>query len=301
MKDVPYQAESQMAANGIHLAYDIFGDPEAPPLLLIMAFTMPMIAWDDEYCRLLARRGYRVIRFDNRDIGHSTWLDDAGVPNMRALATALGQGTPVDVPYRLVDMAKDAVCLLDGLGIDSAHVAGMSMGGMIAQTMAIHFPDRMRTLVCQSTSMWILDPTLPAATGEAAGALTKAIPMDREGFIAGSANAWRIVGGTGMPMDEAFLRDRARRIFERGISAAGLARQMAAMMASGSRREALRSLRTKTLVLHGDADPLLPPAHAVATAETIPGAALHLVKGLGHDVPPAAWPELVDTIAQYAV
>jgi pimeloyl-ACP methyl ester carboxylesterase len=301
MNDVPYQAESRVRTNGIEIAYDSFGAAGAPPLILIMGFTMPMIAWDEKFCEQLALRGYRVIRFDNRDIGHSTWLEDAGVPDIGKIGMAVMQGQPVDVPYLLSDMAGDVAGLMDALKVGPAHIVGMSMGGMIAQSMAIHHPQRTRTFTSFSSSMWILDPALPQLTPEASEVMLTAIPLDREGFIAGTLKAWRFMGGTVMPIDEPFLRERARRVFERGVSRAGLTRQMAAIMASGSRREALRSLRLPALVLHGDADPLVPVAHGIATAETIPGAKLHIVTGMGHDIPPAAWPELVEAIARHAV
>ena len=300
MHHVYYEAESRVQANGVEIAYDGFGEPGAPPLILIMGFTMPMITWDEKFCEQLACKGYRVIRFDNRDIGHSTWLNDAGIPDIQQIGLSLKEGKSADVPYRLHDMASDVLGLMDALGIESAHIAGMSMGGMIAQTMTIHYPERVRTLTSLSSSMWTLDPTLPYPTPEALEVLTKPISMDREGFIAGSLKAWQVIGGTTMPLDEAFLRERARRIFERGVSLPGLARQIAAIMVAGSRREALRSVAVPTLVIHGDADPLIPFAHGVATAETIPGAKLHIVKGMGHDVPPQAWFELIEAIASHA-
>jgi len=300
MSEVPHQAESKVRANGIEIAYDSFGEPGAPPLILIMGFTMPMIAWDEKFCEQLALHGFRVIRFDNRDIGHSTWLDDLGAPDIGKIIMAAFQGQPVDVPYGFTDMAGDVAGLMDALNIESAHVVGMSMGGMIAQTMSIHHPQRLRSLTSFSSSMWTFDPAMPPPTPEASEVMMTPVPMDREGFITGTLKAWRFMGGPVMPLGEAYLRERALRVFERGVSRAGIARQMAAIMASGSRREALRSLRMPTLVLHGDADTLVPVEHGIATAETIPGAKLHIVKGMGHDVPPAAWPELVEAIARHA-
>jgi len=300
MVDVPYQTESRVRANGIEIAYDSFGDTGAPPLILIMGFTMPMITWDEEFCKILAHEGYRVIRFDNRDIGHSTWLTEAGIPNLQQVGLSLAQGKAPVVPYLLRDMAEDVLGLMDALAIESAHIVGMSMGGMIAQALAIHYPQRVRTLTSFASTMWSLDPALPRPTPEASEVLMKPVPMDPDGYLKATVRAWQVICGPAMPIDEAFLRERARRVFERGVSLPGLARQMAAIMASGSRREALRTLTVPTLVLHGDSDPLIPPAHAVATAETIPGARLHLVKGMGHDVPPAAWSELIAAIAEHA-
>lgn len=301
MKDVAYHAETRVRTNGIEIAYDSFGNPEAPPIILIMGFTMPMIAWDERFCEQLAGKDLRVIRFDNRDIGHSTWLTDAGVPNLHQLSLALMQGQSVVVPYKLQDMAKDILGLMDALQMESANIVGMSMGGMIAQTLAILHPERVRTLTSFSSSMWTMDPALPPPTPEALEVLMKPLPMDRNGFIAGSVKAWQVIGGPYMPLEEEMLRERARRFFERGVSLPGLARQRAAIMASGSRREMLKSLEIPTLVIHGDADPLVRPAHGVATAETIPGARLHMVKGMGHEVAPAAWSELIEAIAGHAM
>ena len=297
MGHVHHEAESKVRANGIEIAYDSFGGHEAPPLILIMGFTMPMIAWDEEFCGMLAGRGFRVIRFDNRDIGHSSWLTEAGIPDIFKIGEAAKRGKPAEVPYRLEDMAGDVIGLMDVLGIESANVMGMSMGGMIAQIAALRRPARVRTLISLSSTMWSLDPSLPNPTPEALEVLTKPVAMDRDGFIEDSVKAWKVIGGAAMPIDEAFLRERARRIFERGVSLPGLARQMTAIMTAGSRREALRSATVPTLVLHGDADPLIPCEHGIATADTIPGAKLHLIKGMGHDLPPRAWQEITDAIA----
>ena len=298
MKDVHYQAESKVRANGIEIAYDSFGEPGAPPLVLIMGFTAQMILWDEGFCEGLARRGYRVIRFDNRDVGHTSWFTEAGTPRIGVLVAALMRGEAVHVPYKLIDMAEDTLGLMDVLGIESAHVVGMSMGGMIAQTMAVHFPERLRTLTSLSSTTG--HPGLPQATPEAWEMLTKPAPMDREGFVEHAVPVWRVINGPLVTIDEEFIRERARRTFERGISLEGYARQMAAITASGSRRKALRSVRVPALVIHGDSDPLLPPAHGIDTAEAIPGAKLHIVKGMGHDIPSVFWAELIEAIAGHA-
>lgn len=298
MKDVAYQAESKVRANGIEIAYDSFGESVSPPLMLIMGFTAQMVMWDEGFCEGLARRGYRVIRFDNRDVGHSTWFTEAGTPKIGALVAAMLRGEPFRVPYKLIDMAEDTLGLMDVLGIESAHVAGMSMGGMIAQTMAVHYPERVKTLTSLSSTTG--HPGLPQATPEAWEMLTKPAPMDREGFIDHAVPVWRVINGPQMTIDEDFIRRRARRTFERGVSREGYARQMAAITASGSRRKALQSVHVPTLVIHGDADPLLPLVHGIATAEAIPGAKLRIVKGMGHDIPPVVWPELIEAIAGHA-
>jgi len=298
MKDVPYQAESKVRANDIEIAYDSFGEPGAPPLVLIMGFTAQMIMWDEGFCEGLARRGYRVIRFDNRDVGHTTWFTEAGTPKIGAVVAAMLRGEPVQVPYKLIDMAEDTLGLMDVLGIESAHVVGMSMGGMIAQTLAVHYPERVRTLASLSSTTG--HPGLPQATPEAWGTLIKPAPMNLVGFIEHAVPVWRIINGPLVTIDEKFVRERARRTFERGVSLDGYARQMAAITASGSRRKVLQSVRIPALVIHGDADPLLPPAHGIDTAEAIPAAKLHIVKGMGHDIPAAFWPELIEAIAGHA-
>jgi pimeloyl-ACP methyl ester carboxylesterase len=297
MNHVSHQAESRVSANGIEIAYDSFGEPGAAPIILIMGFTMPMIIWDEDFCGQLASRDYRVIRFDNRDVGHSTWLKEAGIPDVHKLAVASLQGKTGEPPYSLLDMARDVLGLMDALAIDVAHIVGMSMGGMIAQSMAIHYPERVRTLTSLSSTMWALDPTLPPPTPEANKVLMTPMPLDRDGFIDAYVRNNQVISGPAMPNDEAFIRQRALRIFERGVTLPGAARQMAAIFASGSRREALKFLKVPTLVIHGEADPLIPAAHGIAMAQTIPGAKLHLVKGMGHDLSPTVWPEIIEVIA----
>jgi len=296
---VPYRGEKKVKVNGVELAYDEFGEESSDPFILIMGFSMQMVAWHEGFCARLAENGFRVIRFDNRDIGHSTWLTHYGVPNIAQVMTDIMQGKQPEVPYLLKDMAKDVIGLMDGLGMPAAHVMGMSMGGMIAQTLAIEYPERLRSVISLSSSPGTQDPSLPAATPEAAAVLMTPLPQDREGFIEGSIKAWKVIGGPHMPMPEDMLRERAERFYSRGVHLPGLARQLAAIMSSGSRREALKKVKVPTLVLHGDADPLIPPQHAVATAEAIPGARLHMISGLGHEVPPAAWDEIIGTVCRF--
>lgn len=286
-------------ANGIELCYDAFGDPQAPPLLLIMGLAAQMIAWDDEFCDRLAARGYRVVRFDNRDIGLSTRLDRAGVPDVPAAFAAAMQGQPIAAPYLLRDMADDAVGLMDALGIEAAHVVGASMGGAIGQTLAIHHPTRLRTL----TSIMATSGArgLPPPTPEALAILLKPTPTDQAGYFESYVRTWNVLRAGHFPLDEARDLTRAGQNFARGLNPAGVARQLVAILASGSRKEALATVRLPTLVIHGDADPLVPLACGVDTAESIPGAKLLIVKGMGHALPISMWPQIIDAIAAHAV
>ena len=286
-------------ANGIRLCYDTFGDPAAPPLLLIMGLAAQMIAWDDEFCAALARRGYRVIRFDNRDIGLSTRFSASGLPDITAAFTAAMQGKPVNAPYTLSDMAADTVGLMDALGIGSAHVVGASMGGAIGQTLAIEHPARLRTLTSiMSTSG---EPGLPPPTPEALAMLFKPAPTDREAYFASYVQTWKVLRAGSFPLDEARDLERAGQNFARGLNPAGVARQLAAILASGSRKRALAAVRVPTLVLHGDVDPLVPLACGVDVANSVPGAKLVVVNGMGHALPIAMWPQIIDAIAAHAV
>jgi pimeloyl-ACP methyl ester carboxylesterase len=286
-------------ANGIELVYDTFGDPGAPALLLIMGFGSQMIAWDEDFCGELASRGFWVVRFDNRDIGLSAKFDHLGIPNMHALWQAYIQGQPVTAPYTLRDMANDTVGLMDALGIESAHVVGASMGGAIGQELAIHHPNRLRTLTSIMSSTG--DPTLPQPKAEALAVLSTPRPTDQAAYFEGFVQTWRILRGSGFPLDEARDVERAAQTWARGLSPAGVARQFAAVMASGSRKEALKSVNVPTLVIHGDCDPLVPVECGIDTANTIPGAKLVIIKGMGHALPIPMWGQVIDAIAQHAV
>jgi pimeloyl-ACP methyl ester carboxylesterase len=286
-------------ANGIRIAYETFGDADAPPVLLVMGLGLQMIAWDDDFCRLLARRGFRVIRFDNRDVGHSTWLRGQRAPTPREIMIARWRGRPVEPPYRLEDMARDAVGLLDALGIESAHVVGASLGGMIAQLMAIHHPERVRSLTCIMSR---------ASGGRQAGfprlralaLLFGRAPDDREAYLRRAQGVWRVLCGPRYPPDPARVRARAALAWDRGMNPAGYRRQLAAEMTSGSRVEGLRRLRVPTLVIHGSLDPLLPPQGGRQIAAAVPGAELLMLDGMGHALPEPLWPRIVNAIARLA-
>jgi pimeloyl-ACP methyl ester carboxylesterase len=283
--------ESIAPANGIELSYQEMGDPEGRPLILVMGLATQMIAWPDEFCSLLADRGFRVIRFDNRDIGRSTKIDSAGVPSRIDMLS----GRRATAAYLLRDMARDTVGLMDHLGIDAAHVAGASMGGMIAQQVAIEFPERTSSLVSiMSTtgSRWTGLPSFKAF-----GVLLGTPPMSREAVVDRAVKTFRVIGSPDFPFEEDRVREYAGASYDRGHSSAGVARQLHAIMASGDRTKDLRRLEAPATVVHGSRDPLVRPAGGRATARAIPGARLRIIEGMGHDLPRQVWPEIVEEIA----
>ena len=258
-----------------------------------------MTLWDEEFCQQLATEGYWVIRFDNRDVGLSTKLDKESVPNLLAMMQSVRQGEAIEVPYTLLDMAADTVGLLDALKIDSAHIVGVSMGGMIAQTIAIHHPERIRTLTSIMSSTG--DPKLPPPKPKAASILVTTPPADRAKYIEYSVELCRILHSTKFRFDEAYIRDRSGCAYDRSYYPAGTARQLAAILASGSRKEALKLVNVPTLIIHGDADPLIPVECGIDTANTIPGAELLIIEGMGHSIPFEVAPKVIRTITRHAV
>jgi pimeloyl-ACP methyl ester carboxylesterase len=294
MPQVQHSEPAIAKVNDIEIVFDTLGDPSGSPILLIMGLGAQMIGWRDEFCEKLASRGYWVIRYDNRDVGLSTKFDDSGVPNMLKMLIASSQGETLESPYTIKDMADDGVGLLDALEIEKAHVVGVSMGGMIAQSMAIHHPTRLASLISIMSSTGESD--LPPPTAEALAVLTTPAPTDREGYIEKSVENWQVLSGPKSSPDENLIREYAGLKFDRGIHPAGIARQMAAILASGGRRESLKSVTTPTLVIHGDVDPLVPVEGGVDTADAIPGTELIIIEGMGHDLPIELWPQLIDAI-----
>ncbi len=290
---------AQATANGIDLEYERFGPADADPLLLIMGLGAQLTLWPAELCDALVARGFHVIRYDNRDVGLSTKLDAAGVPDLRAVLSAVMTGQDPQVPYRLDDMAADAVGLLDALGIAAAHIVGASMGGMIAQLVAADFPARTRSLTSIMSTTG--NPMLPPATPEAIGVLmSRPQGGDVESLIDFGVRAARVIGSPAYPAEESALRARVRRDVERSVYPAGFARQMAAIYANGDRRGRLAKIGAPTLVIHGTADPLVPVEGGRDTAASIAGAELIEIAGMGHDLPLPLVEQIADAIAAVA-
>ena len=285
-------------ANGIDIEYDTFGDRNGSPLLLIMGLSSQMVAWPESFCRKLARSGHWVLRFDNRDVGLSSKIDGVGLPDLMAAMAAHLQGQPVAAPYTLSDMAADAVRLMDALKLENAHVCGLSMGGMIAQVMALEYPQRVTSLISMESSTG--DPTLPSADPQAMEAMLSPPPQDRAGYIQHAVEVFRAFSGGSDKFDETLEKELSANSYDRSFYPAGFVRQLAAILASGDRTESLASVTAPTLVIHGASDPLVPLAHGRATARAIPGAKLVVIEGLGHGIAyPTLWDEIVDAITQH--
>jgi pimeloyl-ACP methyl ester carboxylesterase len=282
--------ESMVRANGIELCCETFGDPGDRPLLLIMGLAGPMIWWDEELCETLARQGFYVIRFDNRDCGRST-LIRARANLVQAYALRIS-------PYSLADMADDAAGLLDALGLPAAHIAGVSMGGMIGQTLAIRHPARVRSLTS------IMSTTGGRLVGRPSlrvmAMLLTPPARNRDEYVELLVRGFRMIGSPGYPFDEDRMRERAARTFDRGVHPGGTVRQLAAIMASRDRSAQLRRVRVPALVVHGARDPMVHVSGGRATARAIPGADLDIVPGMGHDLPRAIWPRVVGGIVRVA-
>jgi pimeloyl-ACP methyl ester carboxylesterase len=285
------------AANGIELEYESFG--AGPTIVLIMGIGCQLIWWRTAFCEALAAQGFRVIRFDNRDIGLSTWLDDAPVPSIRSMIPKALLGLRVDAPYRLHDMADDVVGLLDHLALERAHVVGTSMGGMIAQLVAIRHPGRIASLT-----------SIMSTTGErrylgrpdALRALLGPVPRDRSEVMTRTLETFRVIsaGGPAFEADADEIEALAGVAYDRSFHPRGFVRQMAAILASGHRRRELKTVTAPTLVLHGERDPLIPVSAGRATAGLVPGARLHVLPEMGHAMPTQLWAELIAQISSHA-
>jgi pimeloyl-ACP methyl ester carboxylesterase len=286
-------AEQLCTANGVKLCYETFGDPSDPAALLVMGLATQMVGWPDGFCEDLAGRGFHVIRFDNRDIGRSQAMDFPP-PTIRQLVLRDRKAAH----YTLEDMADDGFALLDHLGIARAHVIGVSMGGMIGQTMAYRRPERVLSLasmLANTGARWSGQPwpTLYPA-------MLRKPPRDRGGYIQHGIDLFHKIGSPGFPRDDEQLREIAARSYDRGLNPAGSTRQLAAIIASGDRTPLLRTITVPTVVIHGTKDRLVPVSGGRATAKAIPGARLVLIEGMGHDLPRGAWTRMLDAIEENA-
>jgi pimeloyl-ACP methyl ester carboxylesterase len=289
----------QVRANGIDIEYESFGRDSDPLILLIMGFGAQLIFWPDALCEGLAAKGFRVVRFDNRDVGKSTHLVGETAPDPRALFMEVMGGRHPHVPYSLDDMANDAVGLMDALGVDRAHIVGASMGGMIAQLVAINHPDRTKSLISIMSTTGRRD--LPSGNPETLSVMFRPPnSTSRDDLVEASILVQKALAGSGFPSSEAELRARAeRRTDYAPFDLDGIARQSAALIVAQPRDALLKALRCPALVMHGADDPVIPAAAAKDTAKSIPGAELIIIPGMGHDFPPALAPVYLKHIGDF--
>jgi pimeloyl-ACP methyl ester carboxylesterase len=286
-------AEEFCRVGEIELCYESFGDPADPTLLLVMGLGTQMVAWRPEFCEQLAAQGFRVVRFDNRDIGRSTWMKGRPPTLAQMLTRSKKAGR-----YRLRDMAADAIGLLDHLGVERAHVVGASMGGMIAQSMAAHWHDRVHSLasiMSNTGSRWAGQPHIKLYP-----IFLRKSPEDREAYIEQTKKVWALIGSPGFDRDEDEIAQIAAESYDRGLNPAGTGRQLGAVIASGDRTADLAEIKVPTVVVHGDKDLLVRPSGGRATAKAIPGAKLVTVPGMGHDLPRGAWGQIIEAIVENA-
>lgn len=287
----------QIIANGIPLEYAVYGPEKGEVILLIMGFGAQMTRWSPQFIRELTNRGYRVIVHDNRDVGLSHRLEAHGEPDMTAVYTALMSGQKPDVPYLLNDMAADSAGLLEALGIERAHIVGASMGGMIAQMVAANHREKVLSLTSVMSTTG--NPALPPADPAAMAALTKPAIDPAENLdkhIWSGLESQKVIGSPAYPTPDEILIERIKQDAKRSYYPVGRARQMAAIVASGDRREAMATIVAPTVVIHGEADRLVPVQGGHDTAAVIPGAELHTIPGMGHDLPQQLIPRIADLI-----
>jgi pimeloyl-ACP methyl ester carboxylesterase len=280
-------------ANGIELCYQELGEPDGEPMVLVMGLGGQLVHWPDGFCEPLADAGFRLIRFDNRDVGRSTWIK--GPPPSR---TAMLFGLRRGLAYTLDDMADDLGGLIETLGIGPAHVVGASQGGMIAQVLGYRRPELVRSLGLIMTGGGKRVASVPRL--RALGTLMRELPREREAYVEAMVRVFKVIGSPDYPDDEQWLRDALGRSFDRGDNPAGAGRQLHAITASGDRTRKLRGVRAPTLVIHGTRDPLVRPAAGKGLARAIPGARLELIEGMGHDLPPALWPRITKLLGENA-
>jgi pimeloyl-ACP methyl ester carboxylesterase len=285
--------EQRAPVNGIELAYQELGDPDGEPMMMVMGLGTQMIHWPEGFCELLVERGFRLILFDNRDIGHSTWID-APVPGRTAMLFGLRRR----LAYTLDDMADDLAGLIEYLDVAPAHVVGVSQGGMIAQVLGYRRPELVRSLGLIMTGSGKRVASVPRL--RALGTLIRELPDNREAQVEALVRVFKVIGSPDYPEDEQWLREQIAAGYDRGNNPAGTARQLHAITASGDRTRRLRGVKAPTVVIHGTRDPLVRPAAGRALARAIPGARLELIDGMGHDLPPGLWDRIADLLADNA-
>lgn len=285
-------------ANGIRIEYETLGDPASSPLMLIMGHSAQMIAWDEELCQEFVKKGFYVIRFDNRDAGLSSKMDDAPVPDIMDVYTALSQGKEIEAPYTMENMADDAMGLLDALHIEKAHICGASMGGMIAQIMAIRYPRRVLSLTSMMSGTG--NPELSTLKTGHGDFQFRPSPRDRDAYIDYAVEVCRIIGSPGFEFDEERVRRWLEQEYDRCFCPEGSVRQLLGILNGGNRKPELSKVTVPTLVIHGSHDPLVPVEWGKDTAETVSGAELLIIEGMGHDLPCQVWPRIVEAIAANA-
>lgn len=289
----------KVATNGVELETETFGDPAHPALLLIMGLGCQMLVWPRALCEQLAAAGFYVVRFDNRDVGLSTQLDHLGTPKLMREIVRQRIGLRARAPYRLHDMVKDTVGLMDALKLPRAHVVGLSMGGMIAQLMALQHPERVQGLTLVMTSS--NNPRLPQPTlGMQLRLIKRPRGFDRRSLIEHGIRTWQLLASPRNVPTQQELEPFVTSLVERAITPRGYVRQLLAVLASGPRHRQLGAIRQPTLVIHGLDDPLIPKAAGEELARLIPGAELMLVPNMGHDLPANIWPQLLPHIVRHA-
>ena len=280
------------------MEYETFGEPDSPALLLIIGLSLQLIDWDEKLCQQLAKQGHYVIRFDNRDTGLSSKIEEARVPDVMKTIGAMMKGETINPPYSIEDMAADSAGLLDALGIEKAHICGMSMGGMIAQTIALNYPKRVLSLISIFSDTG--DPEDPKGKPEVIELLSTQPPKEREAYIEFNIKLSNTLSGPGFPYNPEWLREHMAQGYDRSFYPQGAARQLVAILTQRNRKPEFKSLSIPTLVIHGSDDPLIPVECGKNTAAAIPGAKLMIINGMGHDLPhEGAWPQIIDAITDH--
>ncbi|MGB0494938.1 MAG: alpha/beta fold hydrolase [Kangiellaceae bacterium] len=295
---VPYHSENQVEANGLKINFDSFGDPSHPPMIMIMGLGAQMLFWDENLCKLLASQGFWVIRFDNRDIGKSTWLKHLPAPSLMGFLSSSLFGRALNAPYLLSDMADDTLGLMDALQLDKANIVGASMGGMIAQCVALKARDRVVSLTSIMSTTG--NRSLPKPKARVGMALMRPMPKNIDQYVEHGLSVWKMLHTDNFPFDAERMENVLRSSREIGFNPAGLSRQLAAIIDSPDRTEQLNNLMTPSLVIHGDQDPLVPVECGYATAEALPNSSLKILKGMGHTLPEQLWSEITAGIVDLA-